>query len=81
MGVYGDTVVGCILPAVPNLEEDMLPSELKPWLKDISARMSVPLDFAGSAGLSMLGALIGRKIVIKPEKNSNGLNPLTYGDA
>ena len=63
------------LLAVPNLEEDMLPSELQPWLKDIAARMSVPLDFAASAGLSMLGALIGRKIVIKPEKNSNWSEP------
>ena len=63
------------LLAVPNLEEDMLPSELQPWLKDIAARMSVPLDFAGSAGLSMLGALIGRKIVIKPEQNNNWSEP------
>lgn len=63
------------LLAVPNLEEDMLPSELQPWLGDIAARMSVPLDFTGSAGLSMLGALIGRKIVIKPEKNSNWSEP------
>jgi hypothetical protein len=63
------------LLAVPNLEEDMLPSELQPWLKDIAARMSVPLDFAASAGLSMLGALIGRKIVIKPEQNNNWSEP------
>lgn len=63
------------LLAVTNLEEDMLPSELQPWLGDIAARMSVPLDFAGSAGLLMLGALIGRKIVIKPEKNSNWSEP------
>ena len=64
-----------VLLAVPNLEKDMLPSELQPWLGDIAVRMSVPLDFAGSAGLSMLGALIGRKIVIKPEKNSNWSEP------
>jgi hypothetical protein len=63
------------LLAVPNMEEDMLPSELQPWLSDIAARMSVPLDFVGSAGLSMLGALIGRKIIIKPEQNNNWSEP------
>jgi hypothetical protein len=61
--------------SVPSLDSEMLPSELQPWLSDVAARMSVPLDFAASAGLSMLGALIGRKIVIKPEKNSNWSEP------
>ena len=63
-----------LLP-VPPLTEDMLPQELAPWLIDISERMSVPLDFVAIPAMVMLGALIGKKVVVRPEEFTDWSEP------
>ncbi len=63
------------LPPVPELDEDLLPLELRPYLVDTAKRMCVPLDFVGSSALLMLGSIIGRKIAIRPEQYNNWSEP------
>jgi hypothetical protein len=63
------------LLAVPPLTEDMLPEELAPWLIDISERMSVSLDFVGIPAMVMMGALIGRKVAVRPEEFTDWSEP------
>lgn len=59
------------LLAAPPMTEDMLPRELAPWLTDIAERMCVPLDFVGIPAMVMLGALVGRKVCIRPEDHTD----------
>lgn len=63
------------LLAVSPLTDDMLPKELAPWLSDIAERMSVPLDFVGIPALVMLGALIGNKVLVRPEEFTDWSEP------
>jgi hypothetical protein len=63
------------LLAVPNMDSDMLPLGLQPWLNDIATRMSVPLDFVGSTALLLLGSILGRKIAVRPEQHTNWSEP------
>ncbi len=55
-----------LLPVVP-FDPDMLPEALCTWIKDISERMQVPLDFLAAPAIVVLGSLIGRKIGIFPK--------------
>lgn len=63
-----------LLP-VPELAADMLPEELSPWLADIAGRMSLPLDFVAIPAMVMLGALIGRKVLVRPEEHTDWGEP------
>ena len=63
-----------LLP-VPLLTEDMLPQELAAWLTDIAERMSVPLDFVAIPAMVMLSALIGNKILVRPEEFTDWSEP------
>lgn len=63
-----------LLP-VPTLTADMLPEELAAWLTDISERMSVPLDFVAVPAMVMLSALIGNKVLVRPEEFTDWSEP------
>jgi hypothetical protein len=63
-----------LLPVPPMLAE-MLPKELQPWLTDIAERMSVPLDFVAIPAMVMLGALIGRKVLVRPQERTDWSEP------
>lgn len=63
-----------LLP-VPDMTKEMLPKELAPWLIDIAERMSVPLDFVGIPAMVMLGTLIGRKVLVRPEEYTDWSEP------
>ena len=63
------------LPPVPWITVEMMPKELRPWLADIAERMSVPLDFVAIPALVMLGSLIGRKVLVRPEENTEWNEP------
>lgn len=63
-----------LLP-VPAMTQEMLPQELAPWLTDIAERMSVPLDFVGIPAMVMLGTLIGRKVLVRPEQYTDWSEP------
>lgn len=55
------------LSPVPPLEAAMLPAELRDWASDIAERLSVPLDFVGVPAMVAAGAVIGRRVAIAPD--------------
>ncbi|HVS72236.1 MAG TPA: DUF3987 domain-containing protein [Phycisphaerae bacterium] len=56
------------LPAVMPFDYALLPKSLRPWVSDVAERMQCPADFVAVAVLASAGALIGRKIAIRPKQ-------------
>ena len=54
-----------------EFKDVFLPKRLRAWACDVSERMQVPLDYAGAAMISMTGAVIGRRIGIRPKKHDD----------
>ena len=59
------------LPAVLPFDYDYLPDVLRSYVKDISERMQCPPDFAAVGVLVMIGAIIGRKVSIRPKQKDD----------
>ena len=59
-----------LLPVSP-FDLDLLPDKLRPWIADVSDRMQCPADFVAVSTMSVLGSLIGRKLVIRPKLNDD----------
>lgn len=55
------------LPAVAEFDFALLPDTIRPWAEDICDRIQCPGDFVGVAIMAGLGALIGRKVGIRPQ--------------
>ena len=57
-------------PLLPVAEFDVefLPECLQPWVTDTSYRMQCPADFVGASLINLLGAVIGRKMGIRPKQ-------------
>lgn len=66
-------VIKPALRCVPPFDAAFLPTHLAPWCIDIASRMSVPLDMVAIPAIVQAGALIGRRIGIRPEKHTNWL--------
>jgi hypothetical protein len=49
----------------------LLPAKIAPWVCDISERMQCPPDYIAAAALSGLGAVLGRKIGVAPEQQTD----------
>jgi hypothetical protein len=62
-----------VLLPVPHFSPDMLPADLRDWVVDIAERMNVPLDFVGVTAMVALGSVIGRRVGIKPQANTDWL--------
>ena len=56
-----------------SFDEEMLPDQLRPWIKDIAERMQVPVDFLAAATVVILGSVIGRKVGIFPKAQDDWL--------
>lgn len=54
------------LPPVPNLDDEMLPKSLRPWIADIAERMQCPLEYPAIGALIALSSIVGRQIGIRP---------------
>ena len=54
-------------PVEPFLD-DLIPSEIRPWVEDIGDRMQCPKDFLGIAAMVCLGTVIGRKVSVRPKQ-------------
>jgi hypothetical protein len=63
--------LGDELRAVSPLVPDMLPAALRPWLADIAERMNVPLDMVAIPAFVAAGGLIGRRVGIRPQRNTD----------
>jgi hypothetical protein len=60
------------LPPVAEIRENMIPDPLSTWVFDVARRMdnSAP-DFAAAAAIVQAGALIGRKVGIRPKRHDD----------
>lgn len=56
-----------LLP-VAAFEMDFLPKSIAPWVADISDRMQCPADFVGIPAMVALGAVLGRRVGIRPQQ-------------
>lgn len=62
------------LPDVMEFDASLLPGPLRAWVEDVSARMdNAPPDFAAAATIVVAGALLGRKVGIRPKRNDDWL--------
>jgi hypothetical protein len=59
------------LHAVKPFDYELLPETLHPWAQDICERMQCPPDFVAVGIMAELGALIGRKISIRPQAKTD----------
>ena len=48
-----------------------LPEALAPWVADIAERMQCPPDFVAVPAMVALGAVLGRKIGIRPQRRTD----------
>ncbi len=54
------------LPPVKPFRYSLLPGPLQPWVKDIAERMQAPAEFVAVTAIVAAGAVIGRKVGIRP---------------
>ena len=59
------------LAPVEPFNSEILPKALSPWVDDIATRLQCPPDYAAVAALTSLGAVIGRRIGIKPQSKTD----------
>jgi Protein of unknown function (DUF3987) len=59
------------LSPVEPFNSDFLPDALAPWVDDIANRLQCPADFVAVAAMTSLGALVGRRIGIRPQAKTD----------
>ncbi len=59
------------LPAVLPFFAELLPSKLRPWIMDIAERMNCPPDLVAIPAMVAAGALVGRRIGIRPQRRTD----------
>lgn len=59
------------LPPVAAFEMALLPETLRRWAADIIERMQCPPDFVAVAIVAALGAVIGRRVGIRPQASTD----------
>jgi Protein of unknown function (DUF3987) len=68
------------LAKVDDFSLEFLPPSLAPWVGDISDRLQCPPDYVAVTALVALGALIGRRVGIKPQQKTDWLEvPNVWG--
>ena len=55
------------LSPVAVFKPEFLPDSIRPWVVDVSERMSVPLDFAGVCALVTIAGVLGRRVFVCPK--------------
>ncbi|MBG6116943.1 uncharacterized protein DUF3987 [Sphingobium sp. AEW010] len=61
------------LPSVLPMNPALLPSQLRGWVQDIAERMNCPPDLVAIPAMVSAGALIGRRIGIRPQRRTDWL--------
>jgi len=56
-----------LLPVLA-FEETFLPAAIRPWVKDVTERMSVSLDFTGPCALVTIAGIVGRRAFVFPKQ-------------
>ena len=50
---------------------ELLPDRLAPWIDDIATRLQCPPDYPAITSMTALGAILGRKVAIKPQMKTD----------
>ena len=50
---------------------EFLPERLAPWIDDIASRLQCPPDYPAITAMTAVGAIVGRKIAIKPQMKTD----------
>lgn len=59
---------------------EFLPERLAPWIDDIASRLQCPPDYPAITAMTALGAIVGRKIAIKPQMKTDWIEiPNVWG--
>ena len=58
-----------VLPFIPSL----LPDQLRGWVRDIAERMNCPIDLVAIPAMVSAGAVIGRRIGLRPQRRTDWL--------
>jgi hypothetical protein len=70
------TPVEVELPSVHPLDIAMVPEPLQGWVADTSRRMdNAPADFAAAAAVVVAGALLGRRMAVRPKRYDDWQTP------
>jgi putative DNA primase/helicase len=59
------------LPPVKPFSYALLPEPLRPWVQDIAERMQAPAEFVAVTAIVAAGAVIGRKVGIRPQQHTD----------
>lgn len=59
------------LPPVAPFEAELVPGALRPWIMDIADRMQCPADYVAVSAIVAAGAVIGRKVGIRPQQHTD----------
>lgn len=59
------------LPPVKKFDFALLPEALRPWIHDIAERLQCAADFVAVGVMAALGSLIGRKLGIRPQAETD----------
>lgn len=65
--------LGDDLPPVQAFEPALLPRQLRAWVMDIAERINCPADLVAIPAMVSAGALIGRKVGIRPQRKTDWL--------
>lgn len=60
------------LPPVERFSEDLLPESFRPFVRDQTERMQVPMDFPATALVNCLAGVVNRRASIQPKMNDTG---------
>jgi hypothetical protein len=61
------------LPEVQPFDKDLLPDAFRGYIMDIAERLQCPPDFAAAAAMTFAGAVLGRRMGIKPKRHDDWL--------
>ncbi|WP_213804780.1 YfjI family protein [Granulicella sp. dw_53] len=59
------------LPDVARFDLDLMPTSLRPVVKDVAERMQVPMDFPAVVAIETLAGLTNRRAIIQPKRDDN----------
>jgi putative DNA primase/helicase len=75
VATFGDAPVPKELPSsllpVASFEMELMPEKLRLWTADLTERMQCPGDFIGVSLMVSMGAVIGRKVAVRPLQNDD----------
>jgi Protein of unknown function (DUF3987) len=59
------------LAEVSPFDPELLPETVRPWVLDLAERLQVPVDYPAAALTVMLAGALGRRALIRPQRNGN----------